>query len=146
MISRWYYPLGGSTVSRVPASKPYRRVIAASLRTTREARDLSREAVIFRLTELGNPVSVSTLARWEQYGTLKAEDAWYLSEVYKTTLDELLMSLPFPQTAKELAADADLAVQAAEEAARAAEALDDDAAGGDEPPQDEDEPQPGQSG
>jgi transcriptional regulator with XRE-family HTH domain len=54
---------------------------------------MSREAVVYEMTKRGNPVSVSTLLRWERDGSIKAEDAWHLSEVYGMTIDELLLSV-----------------------------------------------------
>lgn len=55
------------------------------------------------MTKRDNPVSVSTLLRWERDGSIKAEDAWHLSQVYGMTLDELLLSgepVPEPQPTK----------------------------------------------
>lgn len=119
METRWYHRVTGHMVSQMPGSKAFRATLAASLRTAREAQDFSREFVIFRMMELGHPISVSTLARWEQYGNVKVEDAYYLSQVYGTTPAEMLLQLPFPVNAKERAA--------AEGALRDAESLADEA-------------------
>lgn len=79
--------------------------------------------MISRLTQLGNPVSVSTLTRWEDTGNLKVEDAYYLSQVYGTNPREQLLVLPFPPSPKELAADAARSAAEAEQTAQDAEAL-----------------------
>lgn len=108
-------------VSDMAGSKAWRAVVGASLRTTREGLGLSREAVIFRLTEMKHPVSVSTLARWEDTGNLKVEDAYYLSQVYGTNPREQLLVLPFPPSPKALRGGADPALAGFEEDLRAAD-------------------------
>ena len=115
---------------------------AYSLRLSREQAKLSREALMLRLASAGWEVSVSKIARWERTGSIKAEDAYYLTEIYGITLEELLMRTP----SSERLASAASSAREAEEAAREAEALTGDAPDEDDPPRDEDEPQPGRFG
>lgn len=119
MVLRASHPYDqGMPSSKRPADLP---PMAESLRAARKASGLPREVVLYRLMDIGFPVSMSTLVRWERRGSIKSEHAWALTQIYGVSLEELLLRFTEAGEDRLQPAADDPAVAAAEEDLRAAD-------------------------